>query len=70
SRPATAVPARQLARSVHRRFSAGLGVIVTTRQVIRLAVTEYELLDSSEAQILYDQMRAEGYTGPSSLWGE
>ncbi|MGH2964016.1 MAG: hypothetical protein ACRDMH_01365 [Solirubrobacterales bacterium] len=42
--------------------------VVTTRQVIRLAVTELQLLDSSEAQILYDSIRAEGYWGPSSLW--
>ena len=42
--------------------------IATTRQVIRLAVTEHELLDSSAAQILYDSIRADGYWGPSSLW--
>jgi predicted nucleic acid-binding protein len=42
--------------------------VVTTRQIIRLAVTELELLDSSEAQIIYDSIRAEGYRGPSSLW--
>jgi hypothetical protein len=42
--------------------------VVTTRQVIRLAVTELELLDSSEGQIVYDSIRAEGYRGPSSLW--
>ena len=47
------------------------GVVnITTRQVIRLAVTQHELLDSSEAQILYDQIRAEGYRGPASLWGD
>lgn len=42
--------------------------VATTRQVIRLAVTEYEFLDSNEAQILYDAIRADGYRGPSSLW--
>jgi len=42
--------------------------VVTTRQVIRLAVTEYEFLDSTEAQILYDAIRADGYRGPLSLW--
>jgi predicted nucleic acid-binding protein len=42
--------------------------VATTRHVIRLAVTEYELLDSSEAQILYDSLRADGYRGPTSLW--
>jgi predicted nucleic acid-binding protein len=42
--------------------------IATTRGIVRLAVTEFELIDSSEAQILYDTLRAGGYWGPSSLW--
>jgi hypothetical protein len=43
--------------------------IWTSRELLRQAVLARSLLDSAEAQIVYDDMLAEGYRGPATLWG-
>jgi predicted nucleic acid-binding protein len=47
--------------------SPGHGVL-TTREVLRVAVTEQDLVSSAEAQIIYADMLADGYRGPENLW--
>lgn len=42
--------------------------VMTTRDILRVAVTEDELISSAEAQLVYDDMLADGYRGPHSLW--
>jgi predicted nucleic acid-binding protein len=63
----TAVMDDALARGVLLRRSPGT-VVVTTRELIRRALGQ-DLLDSVEAQSLYDHMLARGYRGPPGLWG-
>lgn len=41
-------------------------VVLTTRDVLRLATPD--LISSPEAEIIYADILAEGYRGPSSLW--
>lgn len=41
--------------------------VMTTRQVLRLAVAK-ELIDSASAQLVYIDMLAEGFRGPTALW--
>jgi predicted nucleic acid-binding protein len=41
--------------------------IMTTRDVLRVAASE-QVIDSAEAQLVYDDMLAEGYRGPDQLW--
>lgn len=41
----------------------------TSRDLLRQAVLALSLLDSAEAQIVYEDMLAEGYKGPATLWG-
>jgi predicted nucleic acid-binding protein len=42
--------------------------VSTSRELLRRAVVDDGLLDSAEATIVYDDMRAKGYRGPPSLW--
>lgn len=42
--------------------------VLTTREVLRVAVTERQLLTSGEAEIIYSDMLEDGYRGPPSLW--
>jgi predicted nucleic acid-binding protein len=67
SRSWTAAMDDALAREVLLRRSPGTGV-VTTRELVRRAVAQ-DLLDSAEAQLIYDDMLAKGYRGPPGLWG-
>ncbi|HEV8648120.1 MAG TPA: hypothetical protein VG276_01695, partial [Actinomycetes bacterium] len=67
SRSWTAAMDDALARDVLLRRSPGTGVL-TTRGLIRRAVAQ-DLLDSAEAQLIYDDMLAKGYRGPPRLWG-
>lgn len=55
------------ARRVLKERSPGHDV-ETTRDVLRVAVTEQELISSAEAQIVYGDMIEGGYRGPQSLW--
>src|SRR5262245_23402270 len=55
-----------LARKVLLQRSPGTGVF-TTRELLRRAVAQ-ELLDTAEAQLIYDDMLAKRYRGPPSLW--
>ena len=40
----------------------------TTRELLRRAVGELQLLTSPEAEIVYEDMRAHRYRGPPTLW--
>jgi predicted nucleic acid-binding protein len=55
-----------LARRVINERSPGHDVM-TTRDVLRVAASE-QLIDSAEAQLVYDDMLAEGYRDPNVLW--
>lgn len=55
-----------LARQVLSERSPGTAV-VTTRGLVRRAVGQ-ELVDSAEAQLIYDDLLAKGYRGPARLW--
>lgn len=55
-----------LAREVLGRRSPGTAV-VTTWDLLRRAVAQ-QLVDSAEAQLIYDDMLAKGYRGPPRLW--
>jgi predicted nucleic acid-binding protein len=67
SRSWTAAMDDALAREVLLQHSPGTSVI-TTRELVRRAVAQ-ELVDSAEAQLIYDDMLAKGYRGPPGLWG-
>lgn len=43
--------------------------VVTSRELLVGAVTESGLLDSAEAELIYDDMLAAGYRGPADLFG-
>jgi hypothetical protein len=66
SRNWTAAMDDALAREVLLRRSPGTRII-TTRELLRRAVAQ-ELVDSAEAQLIYDDMLAKGYRGPPGLW--
>ena len=66
SRSWTAAIDDALARDVLLRRSPGTRVI-TTRELLRQAVAQ-QLVDSAEAQLIYDDMLAKGYRGPPGLW--
>jgi predicted nucleic acid-binding protein len=66
SRNWTAAMDDALARDVLLRRSPGTRVI-TTRELLRQAVAQ-QLVDSAEAQLIYDDMLAKGYRGPPGLW--
>jgi predicted nucleic acid-binding protein len=66
SRNWTAVIDDALARDVLLRRSPGTRV-TTTRELLRQAVAQ-QLVDSAEAQLIYDDMLAKGYRGPPGLW--
>jgi len=55
-----------LARDVLVQRSPGTS-IVTTRDLLRRAAAQ-QLVDSAEAQLIYDDMLAKGYRGPERLW--
>jgi predicted nucleic acid-binding protein len=55
-----------LARDVIAHRSPGVSV-TTTRGLLRRGVAQ-QLLDSAEAQLIYDDMLGTGYRGPSGLW--
>jgi predicted nucleic acid-binding protein len=55
-----------LARDVLVLRSPGAGV-TTTRGLLRKGVAQ-QLVDSAEAQLIYDDMLAKGYRGPAGLW--
>jgi predicted nucleic acid-binding protein len=42
--------------------------VLTSRDLLRQAVIAHSLLDSPEAQIVYEDMLADGYRGPEHLW--
>jgi predicted nucleic acid-binding protein len=62
----TAVIDDALAREVLLRRSPGTSV-ATTWDLLRRAAAQ-GLVDSAEAQLIYDDMLAKGYWGPISLW--
>jgi predicted nucleic acid-binding protein len=66
SRSWTAAMDDALARDVLLRRSPETRVI-TTRELLRRAVAQ-QLVDSAEAQLIYDDMLAKGYRGPPGLW--
>jgi predicted nucleic acid-binding protein len=66
SRSWTAAIDDALTRDVLLRRSPGTRVI-TTRELLRQAVAQ-QLVDSAEAQLIYDDMLAKGYRGPPGLW--
>jgi predicted nucleic acid-binding protein len=66
SRSWTAAMDDALARDVLLRRSPGTRVI-TTWELLRRAVAQ-QLVDSAEAQLIYDDMLAKGYRGPPGLW--